>query len=47
MLAVVIDAALTDISNGIDLQESCRAVAEAEYTSKFQAQRYLELFKSL
>lgn len=46
-LASTIDTALTDLHNGVNLRASCRNVAKAEYSSHLQAQRYLDLFKSL
>jgi len=46
-LAAAIDTALTDLGYGVDLRDSCRAVAEAEYSSDLQARRYLDLFESL
>lgn len=46
-LATMIDTALADIRQGLNLRDSCRNVAEAEYSSELQAQRYLNLFKSL
>ncbi len=46
-LSAKIDVALGDISHGMNLRESCRAIAETEYSSDLQAQRYLKLFESL
>jgi len=46
-LAEVIDTAIADIHSGVDLQSLCRVVSETEYRSDLQAQRYLDLFKSL
>lgn len=46
-LADVIDHALTAIDHGMDLRLSCRAVAQAEYDARIQAERYLQLFASL
>lgn len=46
-LAEAIDSAIADLHEGVNMQEPCRAVAEAEYSSELQAQRYLELFESL
>jgi glycosyltransferase involved in cell wall biosynthesis len=46
-LADAIDTAVEDIRQGMKLQESCRDVAKAEYSSELQAKRYIELFKSL
>ncbi len=46
-LAAAIDTALTDLRYGVDLQGSCRAVAEAEYSSELQVRRYLDFFESL
>lgn len=46
-LARTIDQAIAGLNQGLDLQASCRAVAEAEYSINLQAQRYSELFRSL
>ena len=46
-LAATIDTALSDLHGGLNLQDTCRAVAEAEYSSELQAQRYVALFDSL
>src|SRR5262249_14187929 len=46
-LARGLDAALQDLAQGVDLRPSCRAVAEAEFDDAVQAQRYLQLFRSL
>ena len=46
-LAVALDAALADLADGRNLRDSCRSVAEAEYSDSLQARRYLELFESL
>ncbi|MFP5264113.1 MAG: glycosyltransferase [Blastocatellia bacterium] len=46
-LAVTLQEALTDLDHGVDLRDSCRAVAEAEYDSSLQARQYLALFRSL
>ena len=41
------DAAVRDIGHGIDLRESCRALAAKEYPLQLQGQRYLQLFQQL
>jgi glycosyltransferase involved in cell wall biosynthesis len=46
-LANVVDEGLDAISNGIDLRDSCRKLAEDEYDARSQSQRYLELFKDV
>lgn len=46
-LAHTIDKVLEETQPGASLRNSCRAVAEAEYSSDLQAQRYLSLFQSL
>jgi len=46
-LAETIDSAIEDIRQGVKLQDPCRDVAEAEYSSELQAKRYIELFESL
>ncbi|HEX8089704.1 MAG TPA: glycosyltransferase [Blastocatellia bacterium] len=46
-LAITLQQALSDIDQGVDLRDSCRAVAEAEYDSSLQARHYLALFRSL
>jgi glycosyltransferase involved in cell wall biosynthesis len=46
-LADTLQEALEDLDRGVDLSDSCRAVAEAEYDSSLQARHYLELFQSL
>jgi len=46
-LAETIDSAIEDLRQGVKLQDSCRDVAEAEYSSELQAKRYIELFESL
>ncbi len=45
--ATAIDAALADLHDGLNLRDSCRTVAEAEYSSELQARRYLALFDTL
>jgi len=46
-LAETIDSAIEDMRQGVKLQDSCRDVAKAEYSSELQAKRYIELFESL
>ena len=46
-LSRTVDGALARIQQGADLRASCRAVAEEEYGAPLQAQRYLELFRSI
>ena len=46
-LAQALQPALNDLENGVDLRNSCRAIAEAEYSDNLQAIRYLDLFRSL
>lgn len=46
-LANTIDRALRQIRDGLDLRESCRAMAEAEYSQDLQAKRYISLFRSM
>jgi len=46
-LAITLDKALDDLDRGLDLRESCRTQAEAEYDLSLQAKRYRELFLSL
>jgi glycosyltransferase involved in cell wall biosynthesis len=46
-LAASIDEALTDLAEGADLRETCRAVAETNYSLEQQARQYLALFGSL
>jgi glycosyltransferase involved in cell wall biosynthesis len=46
-LAAVLQSALEEVSRGLDLRASCRAVAEAEYSLELQVERYLALFGSL
>ena len=46
-LADTLQKALEDLDDGLDLRDSCRAVAEAEYDSSLQAKNYLDLFQSL
>ncbi|MCA9248777.1 MAG: glycosyltransferase, partial [Planctomycetales bacterium] len=46
-LAKTIDQALTDVAAGGDLRDTCRAVAEAEYSVEMQVERYLALFSDL
>jgi len=45
-LACEIDRALGDLKRGTDLRASARAVAEAEYGDRLQAERYASLFAS-
>jgi glycosyltransferase involved in cell wall biosynthesis len=45
-LANAVGLGLDSIMNGTDVREGCRKLAENEYGSRLQAQRYLELFKS-
>ena len=45
--ARALEVALGELNHGLDLRGSCRALAEDEYGSDLQAQRYLQLFKSL
>jgi glycosyltransferase involved in cell wall biosynthesis len=46
-LAHTINIALNEIDEGVNLRQSCRELAEAEYDLKTQAWRYLSLFQSL
>jgi glycosyltransferase involved in cell wall biosynthesis len=46
-LARTLDKALDDLDRGLNLSESCRTQAEAEYDLSIQAKRYKELFLSL
>jgi glycosyltransferase involved in cell wall biosynthesis len=46
-LMVVLQMALNDWEQGVDLRNSCRAVAEAEYGLELQAERYMTLFRNL
>ena len=46
-LARVIQTTLDDLERGVDLRSSCREIAEQEYDQCIQAERYLDLFKSL
>jgi len=46
-LGRAVDRALHDLSLGKDLRESCRTLAEKEYSLELQGRRYFELFKDL
>jgi glycosyltransferase involved in cell wall biosynthesis len=46
-LADTLEEALAELDTGVNLRDSCRAVAEAEYSSLLQVRHYLELFQSL
>jgi glycosyltransferase involved in cell wall biosynthesis len=46
-LADTLEEALEDLDQGVNLRDSCRAVAEAEYDSSLQARHYVALFQSL
>jgi glycosyltransferase involved in cell wall biosynthesis len=46
-LGQAVNRALRDISLGKDLRESCRSLAEKEYSLELQGRRYLELFQEL
>lgn len=46
-LAAALHAALRDLVHGADLRESCRRVAQAEFSQPLQAQRYVRLYESL
>ncbi len=46
-LAEAIEQALADLSAGVDLAESCRALAETEYGVQECVERYVECFRSL
>ena len=46
-LADALEEAFRDFDHGINLRGSCRRVAETEYDSSLQAQRYTALFRSL
>lgn len=46
-LAVAINAALADLSEGMALRECCRSIAEAEYPLDLQARRYEDLFHTM
>lgn len=46
-LANTLRDALMALDHGMNLRDSCRAVAEAEYDSSLQARHYLALFRSL
>lgn len=46
-LAKAIEFALNEIHQGLDLQDSCRKIAEDEYSYEQQSQKYLKLFESL
>jgi glycosyltransferase involved in cell wall biosynthesis len=44
-LAVALEAVLDEVKHGVNLSDSCRAVAETEYGDDLQARRYLSLFQ--
>ncbi len=46
-LGHAVDRALRDIGLGKDLRESCRALAEKEYSLELQGRRYFQLFQQL
>jgi glycosyltransferase involved in cell wall biosynthesis len=46
-LAHVLNEALADVARGMDYRDTCRAIAEGEYDSSIQAERYIRLFRSL
>jgi glycosyltransferase involved in cell wall biosynthesis len=46
-LACALETAFGEISHGVNLRDSCRSVAEGQYSAILQAQRYLSLFYSL
>jgi glycosyltransferase involved in cell wall biosynthesis len=46
-LAAALRAALRDLGHGTDLRDSCRRVAQAEFSQPLQAQRYVQLYESL
>lgn len=46
-LANAIDDALASLTQGVNLRSSCQAIAETEYDAGIQAQRYIQLFRSL
>jgi glycosyltransferase involved in cell wall biosynthesis len=46
-LGRAVDHAIRDLSLGKSLRESCRTLAEKEYSIKLQGQRYLALFREL
>ena len=45
--AGALDAAISQIQQGLDLRESCRVTAEKEYSQALQATRYVQLFENL
>lgn len=45
--ARALEVALGELNHGVDFRGSCRSLAEDEYGSDLQAQRYLQLFRSL
>jgi glycosyltransferase involved in cell wall biosynthesis len=45
-LASTLDLALDEIADGGDLRDSCRAMADQEFTMKRQAEAYLDLFSA-
>jgi len=46
-LAATLEAALKHLACGIELRDTCRAVAETEFGASLQSQRYLDLYLSL
>jgi glycosyltransferase involved in cell wall biosynthesis len=45
-LAAALAQALDDVVSGIDMRQSCRQVADDEYSQDLQASRYVHLFES-
>ncbi|MBI2806735.1 MAG: glycosyltransferase [Planctomycetes bacterium] len=46
-LGRAVEGALRDLANGRTLRESCRKLAETEYSLELQGRRYFELFQQL
>jgi glycosyltransferase involved in cell wall biosynthesis len=46
-LADALASSFSDLAAGVDLRDSCRDVAEREYSADLQAQRYEELFRTM
>lgn len=46
-LSAALQAALRNLGHGADLRESCRRVAQAEFSHSLQAQRYVQVYESL
>jgi glycosyltransferase involved in cell wall biosynthesis len=46
-LASKIQQAINDLDHGMDLRPTCRQIAENEFDADLQAQRYLQLYRSL